>query len=121
MSEGYNLDLDLSYCPHYTGRYVRLRYRVRHRSVVACSCCSREPSGDYHFYDLSVGQSRLVGRKCVVSSVHDGRNARVKLGDAEVYVEAMNYAATAIPKEATQDGHVREGQQRLGDAAQGAH
>ncbi|MBA0788294.1 hypothetical protein Gotri_027962 [Gossypium trilobum] len=42
----------------------------------------------------SVGQSGDVGCKCVVESVCDGGNARIKPGDATVWVETTNFAAT---------------------------
>ncbi|MBA0750736.1 hypothetical protein Gogos_002126 [Gossypium gossypioides] len=69
----------------------------------------------------SVGKLVDVGRECAIDSVHNDENARNRPGVEAVRVEATNFAATIRPKGTVQGGHVRVGQHRLADAAQGAH
>ncbi|MBA0609147.1 hypothetical protein Godav_021258 [Gossypium davidsonii] len=68
-----------------------------------------------------VGKSVDVGHQCAIGSVRNGGNARIRLGVAIVRMEATNFTTITRPEGATQGGHAREGQQRLGSAAWGAH
>ncbi|KAH1107861.1 hypothetical protein J1N35_011629 [Gossypium stocksii] len=59
---------------------------------------------------VSVGDKPIGGceaRRCV-DSVHDGENARIRPGDATVWVEATNSTATMRPEGASQAGHTEE-------------
>ncbi|KAH1114285.1 hypothetical protein J1N35_007663 [Gossypium stocksii] len=62
-----------------------------------------------------------VGRECVVDSVYDSGNARIKPGIVAVWVEAMNFAAIARHEGAAQGGHAGEEQRGLSREVQGAH
>ncbi|KAK5840586.1 hypothetical protein PVK06_009489 [Gossypium arboreum] len=96
--------------------YVGKRNRIKYQLVVACSCCSRGPTDNYHFYVLEWNHGPsyvelpnqledirlLLDQRSKanmlytesIDSVRDYRNARIESSDAPFRVEAANFVAT---------------------------